>query len=84
MTVIRGVGDSQARARQSRAVRELAQWQRDEAERVERVCAALRQIPGLSDEFKAQIAHTIIDHPVHLFGKGKSHDNAANHHTTRA
>jgi chorismate mutase len=69
MTTIRGVTDSQARARASRARRELAAMQREDAERIESVCRALREAPGMSDQFKAQIAHTIIDHPVHLFGK---------------
>lgn len=68
MTTIRGVTDSQARARHSRAHRELAQMQRENAEHVEAVCSAIRQLPGMSDQFKAQIAKTILTHPVHLFG----------------
>lgn len=68
MTTIRSVTDSQARARQSRARRELVAIAREDAERIERICGAIRDLPGMSDEFKARIAHTIIDHPVHLFG----------------
>jgi hypothetical protein len=69
MTTIRDVTDSQARARQSRARRELAQWQREDAQRLERVCRALRETLDMSDEFRSQIAKTILTHPQHLFGK---------------
>lgn len=64
MTTIRGVSDSQARARASRARRELAAIQREDAERIERVCAAIRELTGMSDEFKAEFARVILlQHP---------------------
>ncbi|MGV0581924.1 hypothetical protein ABQE57_24760 [Mycolicibacterium elephantis] len=66
--IVNGVTNTRAARLGKQATRELARSQRDDAERVERVCAALRDAPGMSDDFRAQIAKTILTHPVHLFG----------------
>jgi hypothetical protein len=38
------------------------QLRQDDAERVERVCAALRDAPGIPDHMKAVYARTILSH----------------------
>ena len=69
MTMIRGVSDAAAKAAAARAKREFADpnSRSEDADRAEWVCFALRQV-NCSDEFRAKIAHAIIDHPTTLFG----------------
>lgn len=71
MTTIRGVSDSQARARQSRARRELAAIQREEQERFAAVTKALAESDVIPMHMKAIYAQTICSHDTPPLKKGQ-------------
>lgn len=71
MTTIRGVTDSQARARQSRARRELAQIQREDAARFAAVTKALAESDAIPMHMKAIYAQTICSHDTPPLRKGE-------------
>jgi hypothetical protein len=71
MTMLNGVTDSQARARASRARRELAQWQREDGERFAAVTNALAQSDAIPRYMKAVYAQTICSHSTPPLRKGE-------------
>jgi hypothetical protein len=71
MTVINGVTDSQARARATRARRQLAQWQREDDERFAAVTYALAQSDAIPIHMKAIYAQTICSHSTPALQKGE-------------
>jgi hypothetical protein len=69
MTAINGVTDARAARLAAQGRRDMSRMQREDAQRIERVCAAIREAPGIPDHMKAKYARTILTHPIHLSGR---------------
>lgn len=69
--VINGVTDVGAARLARQAHRELAQWQREDAERFEAVCAALAQSDAIPPYMKPIYAQTICSHDTPPLKKGE-------------
>jgi hypothetical protein len=64
MSTINGVTAVRAARLAKQGQRGIAQFQQDEAQRIARVCAAIREAPGIPDHMKAKYAKTILTHPI--------------------
>jgi hypothetical protein len=60
---VNGVSDARASHLVKQAHRDMNAIRRQDAERIEAVCAALRAAPGIPDEAKARYAKVILTHP---------------------